>query len=93
MRFRRREVVFDKVETRIKRPRMLQKLMKNEDRAPGKVGLEVLVAPTPSPEATNFQVVMGEGVDEGLCLESAPLGFSEAAVGFAILIYYLIKVM
>ena len=56
------------------------------DRAPGQVGIEVLVAPTPSPEATNSQVVMGEGVDEGLCLESAPLGFSEADFRFAILI-------
>jgi hypothetical protein len=63
---------------------MLQKLMKNEDRAPGQAGIEVMVAPTPSPEATNSQVVMGEGVDEGLYLESAPLGFSEADLSFAI---------
>ena len=65
---------------------MLQKFMKKEDRASGQAGIEVLVAPTPSPEATNSQVVMGEGVDEGLCLESAPLGFSEADLCFAILI-------
>ena len=66
---------------------MLQKLMKNEDRAPGQAGIEVMVAPTPSPEATNFQVVMWEGVDEGLYLESAPLWFSEAELCFAILIH------
>ena len=65
---------------------MLQKLMKKIDRASGQAGGRVVVAPTPSPEATNSQVVIGEGVDEGLCLESAPLGFSKADLRFAILI-------
>ena len=32
--------------------------MKNEDRAPGQVGIEVFVAPTPSLKATNSLVVM-----------------------------------
>ena len=61
--------------------------MKKEDRLPGQVGNKVLVAPTPTAEATNSQVVMKEGVDEGLYLESAPLGFSEADLCFAILIH------
>ena len=65
---------------------MLQKFMKKEDRTPEQVGNKVLVAPTPSPEATNSQMVIGEELDKGLCLKSAPLGFSKADLCFAILI-------
>ena len=66
---------------------MLQKLMKKENRAPGQIGNKVLVAPTPSPEATNSQVVMGEGVNEELYLEFAALVLSKADLCFAILIF------
>ncbi|KAL7635269.1 UNVERIFIED_CONTAM: hypothetical protein RMT77_014256 [Armadillidium vulgare] len=56
--------------------------MKNEGRAPGKVSFKVFVASTLSPETTNFQVVMGERLHEGVYLEATPPGFSEAVVRF-----------
>src|ERR1700755_920505 len=79
MRFRRREVVFGKVEIR-KETANVAEVNEKEDRAPGQVGKEVLVTPTPSPEATNSQVVMGQGVDEGHSLDAAPHSLTSPSI-------------
>ena len=81
--------MFNKVEIGVQTANVAEINEKKIDRASGQAGSCVLVAPTPSPEATNSQVVMGEGVDEGLYLESAPLVIcpSVAELCFAIFLF------
>ena len=69
--------MFNKVEIRVQTANVAE-INEKIDRASGQAGGRVVVAPAPAPEATNSQVVMGEGVDEGLFFEAAPRGFSEA---------------
>ena len=64
---------------------MLQKFKRNTDRESQHAGRS-LATPTPSPEVVISQVVRGGVVDEGLYLDPAPSGISEAAVDLAIFI-------
>src|SRR6201990_3064186 len=85
MRSRRREVVFDKVEISKKTANVAEIYEKRRSciRASRHRGLG---GTNPITGGHQLPSGDGEGVDEGLRLESAPLGFSKADLCFAILI-------
>ena len=67
---------------------MLQKLMKNENSEQGASLEQGLGGTNPITWRHQLPSGKGEGADEGLYLESAPLEFSEADLCFAIFDYF-----